>query len=172
MNARIAAIQQLLDRPVSFTGRILLLGAIVVLLAGAALPLWRISLVAPQYAEGLSLDMYAYQIVAGNNGQDLAEIVGHRLAQCQQADHLRLGIALETVDLGVGLHGLHRERAVLLCDRRQRIRELLLGEPAHARDDEMKMAQLVVEGFDDVFAGGCHGCLPIVAGAQPNRPVM
>jgi small neutral amino acid transporter SnatA (MarC family) len=64
----------ILDRPVSRTGRLLLLAAIVLLLLGGILPLWRISLVAPQYAEGLTLDMYAYQIVAGNNGQDLAEI--------------------------------------------------------------------------------------------------
>ena len=74
MNARLSAIHRLLDRPVSSTGRALLLAAIVVLLVGGTLPLWRIGLVAPQYSEGLSLDMYAYQIVAGNNGQDLAEI--------------------------------------------------------------------------------------------------
>ena len=64
----------MLDRPVSLTGRVLLLPAIALLLLGGVLPLWRISLVAPQYAEGLTLDMYAYQIVAGNGGQDLAEI--------------------------------------------------------------------------------------------------
>lgn len=74
MNARLSALQRILDRPVSITGRALLLGAAIVLLVGATLPLWRISLVAPQYAEGLTLDMYAYQIVAGNDGQDLAEI--------------------------------------------------------------------------------------------------
>jgi hypothetical protein len=65
---------RILDRPVSVTGRLLLLLAIPVLLTGSLLPLWRISLVAPQYAEGLTLDMYSYQIVAGNGGQDLAEI--------------------------------------------------------------------------------------------------
>ncbi len=74
MNQRFSAMQRLLDRPVSLTGRLLVLAGVVVLVIGATLPLWRISLVAPQYAEGLTLDMYAYQIVAGNNGQDLAEI--------------------------------------------------------------------------------------------------
>jgi copper chaperone NosL len=74
VNARFSALHRVLDRPVSPAGRVLLLLAVVVLLVGGTLPLWRISLVAPQYAEGLTLDMYAYQIVAGNHGQDLAEI--------------------------------------------------------------------------------------------------
>ena len=71
---RVSAMHSILDRPVNRTGRILLLAATLMLLLGGTLPLWRISLVAPQYAEGLTLDMYAYQIVAGNKGQDLAEI--------------------------------------------------------------------------------------------------
>ena len=43
-------------------------------MAGAFLPLWRIQLVAPQYQEGLTLEMYSHKITAGNGGQDLAEI--------------------------------------------------------------------------------------------------
>jgi copper chaperone NosL len=74
VSPRITAWHEVLDRPVSLTGRLLLLPAIALLLIGGALPLWRISLVAPQYAEGLTLEMYSYQIVAGNGGQDLAEI--------------------------------------------------------------------------------------------------
>ena len=74
MSPRTFAMHRILDRPVSVTGRLLLLAAIVLLLVGGTLPLWRISLVAPQYSEGLRLDMYSYQIVAGNGGQDLAEI--------------------------------------------------------------------------------------------------
>jgi copper chaperone NosL len=74
MNARLSLLHHMLDRPVTLAGRAVLLVGVLVLLLGATLPLWRISLVAPQYAEGLTLDMYAYQIVAGNDGQDLAEI--------------------------------------------------------------------------------------------------
>ena len=74
MHARLSHLYRILDRPVTSTGRLLLLAGVVALVAGAALPLWRIRLVAPQYQEGLTLDMYAYQIVAGHNGQDLAEI--------------------------------------------------------------------------------------------------
>lgn len=96
MNRRLSAIQRVLDRPVSFTGRLLLVPAIAILIAGGALPLWRISLVAPQYAEGLSLDMYAYQIVAGNGGQDLNEIntLNHYIGMkpIAQADFLEMKV--------------------------------------------------------------------------------
>src|SRR5688572_4877029 len=74
MNARLSAMHRFLDRPLGVPARLLVLAAVVALLVGGMLPLWRIRLVAPQYAEGLSLDMYAYLIVAGNAGQDLAEI--------------------------------------------------------------------------------------------------
>jgi hypothetical protein len=51
-----------------------LLAGIAALVVGAFLPLWRIQLVAPQYQEGLTLEMYTYKIVAGNGGNDLQEI--------------------------------------------------------------------------------------------------
>lgn len=40
----------------------------------AILPLWRITLVAPQYQEGLRLTIHSYKISGGNGGQDLVEI--------------------------------------------------------------------------------------------------
>ena len=52
----------------------MLLLAVASLLLALVLPIWRIGLVAPQYEEGLSLQIYTYQLVAGNNGQDLNEI--------------------------------------------------------------------------------------------------
>jgi hypothetical protein len=63
-----------LDRPLSIGARVLLLVGIGILAVGAALPVWRIELTAPQYAEGLSLEMYTYKIAAGNDGNDLQEI--------------------------------------------------------------------------------------------------
>jgi hypothetical protein len=108
------AIHALLDRPVSFTGRAMLLAALVVLLGGAVLPLWRISLVAPQYAEGLSLDMYAYQIVAGNDGQDLAEIntLNHYIGMkpIAQADFLEMKV----LPFAIGAFSLLTLRAVVV----------------------------------------------------------
>ena len=114
MTPRTLAIHALLDRPVSFAGRAMLLAALVVLLGGAVLPLWRISLVAPQYAEGLSLDMYAYQIVAGNDGQDLAEIntLNHYIGMkpIAQADFLEMKV----LPFAIGAFSLLTLRAVVV----------------------------------------------------------
>jgi copper chaperone NosL len=104
----------MLDRPVSLTGRVLLLPAIALLLLGGVLPLWRISLVAPQYAEGLTLDMYAYQIVAGNNGQDLAEIntLNHYIGMrpIAQADFMEMKV----LPFAIGAFALLGLRAIVV----------------------------------------------------------
>ena len=114
MKTRALAFASFLDRPVNGTGRLLLLLSIVALLAGGALPLWRISLVAPQYAEGLTLDMYAYQIVAGNNGQDLAEIntLNHYIGMkpIAQADFLEMRV----LPFAIGVFALLALRAAII----------------------------------------------------------
>jgi copper chaperone NosL len=114
MTSRLPAMHRILDRPVNRTGRILLLAATVMLLLGGTLPLWRISLVAPQYAEGLTLDMYAYQIVAGNNGQDLAEIntLNHYIGMkpIAQADFLEMKV----LPFAIGVFALLGLRAAVL----------------------------------------------------------
>jgi len=114
MYARLSAMQRLLDRPVSLLGRGLILAGVLVLILGATLPLWRISLVAPQYAEGLTLDMYAYQIVAGNGGQDLAEIntLNHYIGMkpIVQADFLEMKL----LPFAVGVFALIALRAVVV----------------------------------------------------------
>ncbi len=63
-----------LHKPLNLASRfLLLLGALLV--AGSVyFPLWRLNLVAPQYAEGLEMTIYAYRIEGGNDGQDLKEI--------------------------------------------------------------------------------------------------
>lgn len=63
-----------LHRALSLRSRVLLLAAAVTVVAAAFLPLWQIRLVAPQYQEGLSLHIYTYKLVGGNDGQDLPEI--------------------------------------------------------------------------------------------------
>lgn len=114
MNARLSAMHRILDRPVSLAGRGLLLLGILLLVLGATLPLWRISLVAPQYAEGLTLDMYAYQIVAGNGGQDLAEIntLNHYIGMkpIAQADFLEMKV----IPFAIGVFALLGLRAVMV----------------------------------------------------------
>ena len=63
-----------LAKPLNLASRVLLLAGVVALMASYWAPLWRIKLVAPQYAEGLTLDIHSWRIVAGNGGQDIHEI--------------------------------------------------------------------------------------------------
>ena len=74
MHAMLRQSHRFLDRPLSLRSRGVILLGIAALVAGAFLPLWRIQLIAPQYQEGLTLEMYSHKIAAGNGGQDLAEI--------------------------------------------------------------------------------------------------
>lgn len=67
-------IYSFLRRPPTPAGRVLLVLAAVSLIVALFLPFWKIQLIAPQYQEGLSLHIYAYKLIAGNNGQDLNEI--------------------------------------------------------------------------------------------------
>lgn len=63
-----------LARPLNLTSRLLLLVGVVALMASYWVPLWEIKLVAPQYEEGLRLDIHSWRIVAGNKGNDIHEI--------------------------------------------------------------------------------------------------
>lgn len=63
-----------LKRPLNLPSRFILLAGAVILGVSIFQPFWNIRLIAPQYQEGLELDIYAYKIQGGNNGQDLFEI--------------------------------------------------------------------------------------------------
>lgn len=63
-----------LDAPLRIRSRLVLILLIVPLLASFAFPLWRISMKAPQYPNGLSMDIYSYQVIGGNDGHDIQEI--------------------------------------------------------------------------------------------------
>lgn len=63
-----------LGLPIALWSRWVLGLAVIPLLASFAFPLWNIRMHAPQYPNGLQLDIYAYTIEGGNDGNDLAEI--------------------------------------------------------------------------------------------------
>ncbi|MFP4204057.1 MAG: hypothetical protein ACLFS4_06955 [Opitutales bacterium] len=63
-----------LDRPLNPWSRLLLVLAAVCFVAVAFLPMWGITLYAPQYEEGLRLIIHSYKLDGGNGGQDLVEI--------------------------------------------------------------------------------------------------
>ena len=66
---------EFLDRPLFPWGRVLLALAVVPLVLAFTAPLWRISLIAPQYPDGLWVDIFAYTVEGGNHGQHLPKII-------------------------------------------------------------------------------------------------
>ena len=109
-----SSLQRFLDRPLSLWSRLVVLAGVAVLIAGAFLPLWRIQLVAPQYAEGLTLDMYAYKIEAGNEGQDLQEIntLNHYIGM--KAIHEADFVEMQWIPFAIGVFALLGLRAVAI----------------------------------------------------------
>jgi hypothetical protein len=54
--------------------RAMLVTAAAAVLLVYFLPLWNLTMFAPQYPQGLRLNIYAFELVGGNGGQDLKEI--------------------------------------------------------------------------------------------------
>jgi hypothetical protein len=54
--------------------RLVLAALIVPLMLGFLLPIWRISMEAPQYPDGLSMAIYSHRLVGGRNDHDIQEI--------------------------------------------------------------------------------------------------
>ncbi len=64
-----------LDAPLDVGPRLLLAAGALVLVAGIYLfPLWSMTMFAPQYQDGLRLQIYSYKLEGGNDGQDVREI--------------------------------------------------------------------------------------------------
>lgn len=66
--------QAFLDEPIRFGSRFVLALLVVPLILSFTQPLWRISMEAPQYPQGLYLDVYAYKLDGGHEGHDIEEI--------------------------------------------------------------------------------------------------
>jgi hypothetical protein len=74
MHGFLARLNQFFARPLNMGPRLLVLAAALLLVAIYVSPLWKLTMFAPQYPEGLRLDIYSYKLVGGNGGQDLKEI--------------------------------------------------------------------------------------------------
>ena len=74
MHRVFARFNRFLAAPMDLGPRLLIVVAAVLLVAIYLLPLWNLTMFAPQYPEGLRLDIFSYKLVGGNNGQDLKEI--------------------------------------------------------------------------------------------------
>lgn len=74
MHAVFERFNHFLAKPLELTPRVLLFVAAVLLAAIYILPLWNMTMFAPQYPEGLRLDIYSHKLAGGNNDQDIKEI--------------------------------------------------------------------------------------------------
>ena len=74
MKNPIRKLYDFLDTPLLPWSRPILALLVVPLILSFWVPLWRISMEAPQYPRGLWLDIYSYTIEGGNEGQHLQEI--------------------------------------------------------------------------------------------------
>ena len=63
-----------LDVRLELGPRLLLVSAAVLLAASLLAPLWNLTMFAPQYPDGLRMDIYAHTLQGGRNGQDVKEI--------------------------------------------------------------------------------------------------
>ncbi len=63
-----------MDQPLRFWSRFVIVGLVAFIPLGFTSPLWRISMDAPQYPDGLYMDIHAHKIEGGNDGQHIQEI--------------------------------------------------------------------------------------------------
>jgi hypothetical protein len=74
MTSASATSPRLLDRTFGPLPRVLLVVAALLLVAVFLFPLWSLTMFAPQYPDGLRLQIYSYKLDGGNAGQDVKEI--------------------------------------------------------------------------------------------------
>src|SRR5512139_3596138 len=74
MRAVLTRANQLMNEPLDLGPRLLMLAAAACLVVTYFLPLWNLTMFAPQYPNGLRMDIYSYKLAGGNGGQDIREI--------------------------------------------------------------------------------------------------
>jgi len=67
-------VDRFLDVKLDVTPRAFILMAALLLLPTYVFPLWKMTLFAPQYQDGLRLNIYSWKLDGGNNGQDVREV--------------------------------------------------------------------------------------------------
>ena len=74
MRAFLLRTNRFLDQPLDLGPRLLMFVAAVCLTVTFVQPLWNMTMFAPQYPDGLRLDIYSHALAGGRNGQDVREI--------------------------------------------------------------------------------------------------
>jgi hypothetical protein len=70
----IETVNRFLDGPLDLAPRALLVLAFLCLVPTYVAPLYNMTMFAPQYQDGLRLDIYSYKLEGGNDNQDVKEI--------------------------------------------------------------------------------------------------
>jgi hypothetical protein len=114
MKQMVKRFYEFIERPLFPASRFILLLALVPLVASFFAPLWRISLVAPQYPDGLFVDVFSYAVRGGNNGQHLTEIntINHYIGM-RHIDRAMLA-DLDWMPFAIGILGLLAARVALI----------------------------------------------------------
>jgi hypothetical protein len=74
MRKFLARANRLMDEPLDLAPRLLMIAAAACLVVTFFMPLWNLTMFAPQYPNGLRLDIYDHALRGGNGGQDVKEI--------------------------------------------------------------------------------------------------
>lgn len=74
MRKSLETVNRFLDTPLDLAPRALLAVAFLCLAPAFVAPLYNMTMFAPQYQDGLRLDIYAYKLQGGNDNQDVKEI--------------------------------------------------------------------------------------------------
>ena len=74
MHGYFSRLNRFLSQPLDLSPRLMIAAAALLLCAIYLFPLWNLTMFAPQYPEGLRLDIYSYKLEGGNHGQDVKEI--------------------------------------------------------------------------------------------------
>lgn len=157
---------EFLSRPLFLRARLALVFLIVPLLCALYFPLWKISMEAPQYPKGLSMDIYAYKLEGGNEGHDIEEIntLNHYIGMRKLDQHSFAD--LDFLSFVVGILGLLTLRVAAVGDVRSlldlTVLSMYLGLFAFARfvyqlyvygHDLSPMAPVKVKPFTPVILG-------------------
>ena len=74
MRRSLETVNRFLDAPLDVRPRLLLVLAVLCLAPTYFTPLYKMTMFAPQYQEGLRLEIYSYKLEGGNRNQDIKEI--------------------------------------------------------------------------------------------------
>jgi copper chaperone NosL len=107
-----------LEAPIAIWARVVLLFLTLLMVLSYAVPLWRVSMFAPQYPKGLYVNIYSYKVEGGNSGHDVQEIneLNHYIGM-NKIDRANLS-DLDWIPFAVGVLILLALRVAAIGDRR------------------------------------------------------